>query len=84
NYAPPKRTLPKSPFISDKTLKKRWDVVNCHATQDQLLDQHTLEHMTLYQKNIEHFVGTVKVPVGLAGPLRVNGLFASDDYLIPL
>ena len=84
NYAPPKRTLPKSPFISDKTLKKRWDVVNCHATQDQLLDQHTLEHMALYQKNIEHFVGTVKVPVGLAGPLRVNGLFASDDYLIPL
>ena len=26
----------------------------------------------------------MKVPVGLAGPLRVNGLFASGDYYVPL
>ena len=26
----------------------------------------------------------MKVPVGLAGPLRVNGLFAQGDYYIPL
>lgn len=40
--------------------------------------------MHVYEKNIEHFIGTVKLPVGLAGPLRVNGLFANDDYLVPL
>ncbi|MBI4641983.1 MAG: hydroxymethylglutaryl-CoA reductase, partial [Candidatus Tectomicrobia bacterium] len=33
---------------------------------------------------IENFIGTAKVPVGLAGPLRVNGLFAQGDYYIPL
>jgi hydroxymethylglutaryl-CoA reductase (NADPH) len=37
-----------------------------------------------YNKNIENLIGTVKVPVGLAGPLRVNGLFAQGDYYIPL
>ncbi|MEF1282388.1 3-hydroxy-3-methylglutaryl-CoA reductase, partial [Vibrio fortis] len=37
-----------------------------------------------YEKNIEHFIGTVKVPVGISGPLRVNGLFAEGDYLVPL
>lgn len=29
-------------------------------------------------------VGTVKLPLGIAGPLRVNGLHASGDYLVPL
>ncbi len=37
-----------------------------------------------YERNIEHFIGTVRVPVGLIGPLRVNGLFAHGDYYVPL
>ena len=37
-----------------------------------------------YEKNIENFIGTASIPIGLAGPLRVNGLNAQDDYLIPL
>src|SRR5438105_8257598 len=40
-----------------------------------------MEH---YRHNIENFIGTVKVPIGLAGPLRVNGLFAQGDYYVPL
>jgi hydroxymethylglutaryl-CoA reductase (NADPH) len=40
--------------------------------------------MAAYEHNIENFVGTVKVPVGMAGPLRVNGLFAQGDYMLPL
>ncbi|HZP81295.1 MAG TPA: hydroxymethylglutaryl-CoA reductase [Chthonomonadaceae bacterium] len=40
--------------------------------------------MERYQSNIENFIGTVKVPVGLAGPLRVNGLVAQGDYYVPL
>lgn len=34
--------------------------------------------------NIEQFVGMAQVPVGLAGPLRVNGLHAHGDYYVPL
>lgn len=34
--------------------------------------------------NIEQFVGMAQVPVGLAGPIRVNGLFAHGDYPVPL
>ncbi len=37
-----------------------------------------------FARNIENFIGTLQVPIGLAGPLRVNGLFAQGDYLIPL
>jgi len=34
--------------------------------------------------NIENFIGVAQVPVGLAGPLRINGEHASGDFYIPL
>ncbi len=37
-----------------------------------------------YGGNIENFLGTVQLPVGLVGPLRVNGLFANGDFRVPL
>jgi hydroxymethylglutaryl-CoA reductase (NADPH) len=36
------------------------------------------------QGNCEHFVGVAQVPVGLAGPLRVQGEHAQGEFLIPL
>ena len=34
--------------------------------------------------NIENFVGVAQVPLGFAGPLRVNGEHAKGEFLIPL
>jgi hydroxymethylglutaryl-CoA reductase (NADPH) len=34
--------------------------------------------------NIEHFSGVAQVPIGLTGPLRVNGEFATGDFYVPL
>jgi hydroxymethylglutaryl-CoA reductase (NADPH) len=34
--------------------------------------------------NCENFIGVAQVPVGLAGPLRVNGEFAQGDFLVPM
>jgi hydroxymethylglutaryl-CoA reductase (NADPH) len=38
----------------------------------------------LTEGNIENFVGVAQVPVGLAGPLTVNGEHAKGDFLIPM
>lgn len=34
--------------------------------------------------NMENFVGFARIPVGVLGPLRVNGLHASGDFYVPL
>jgi hydroxymethylglutaryl-CoA reductase (NADPH) len=34
--------------------------------------------------NIERFMGVAQVPIGLAGPLLVNGEYAQGEFLIPL
>lgn len=54
------------------------------AGEPVLADAQTLAGTDAYHGHIENFIGTVKVPVGLAGPLRINGLFARGDYYIPL
>jgi hydroxymethylglutaryl-CoA reductase (NADPH) len=34
--------------------------------------------------NIENFTGVAQIPIGLAGPLKVNGEHAQGEFLIPL
>ncbi len=36
------------------------------------------------QGNIENYIGMTRVPTGLVGPLRINGLHANGDFYIPL
>lgn len=41
-------------------------------------DPHTLAG------NVEHFVGIAQIPLGVAGPLKVNGEHANGEFLIPM
>jgi hydroxymethylglutaryl-CoA reductase (NADPH) len=34
--------------------------------------------------NIENFIGTVQIPLGIAGPITINGEHAQGNFLIPL
>jgi hydroxymethylglutaryl-CoA reductase (NADPH) len=56
------------------------------TAQDErlLADPDTLDAAQAYSASIENMIGTVKVPVGIVGPLRVNGLNANGDFVIPL
>jgi len=38
----------------------------------------------LLKGNVEHFTGVAQVPIGIAGPLTVNGEHAKGDFVIPM
>src|ERR671927_1272335 len=51
----------------------------------------SLEHVSSYSfdpgvltGNVEQFVGVAQVPIGLAGPLLVNGEHAQGEFYVPL
>lgn len=75
--------------ISLRALKDYWKILRAHtnanATTEALIaDPATLDVLDSFENNIENCIGTLKMPMGVIGPLRINGLFACDDYYIPL
>ena len=51
----------------------------------------SLEHVSSYSfdpslltGNVEQFVGVAQVPIGVAGPLLVNGEYAQGEFYVPL
>jgi hydroxymethylglutaryl-CoA reductase (NADPH) len=34
--------------------------------------------------NCEHFVGVAQVPIGIAGPIKINGEHAKGEFLVPM
>jgi hydroxymethylglutaryl-CoA reductase (NADPH) len=81
----PAPKVPGGGRVSPEVVERRWQLLAEHSeARSQLLDSQTTAQMERYERNIENFIGTVKVPIGLAGPLRVNGIFAQGDYYVPL
>ena len=77
--------VPGGGLVAPADIDARWQLPGLPgAAREQLLDDRSSAEASVYERNIEHFIGTVRVPVGLIGPLRVNGLFAHGDYYVPL
>ena len=73
---------------SHKTVNYIWKKLGGlgidQETQNQIADPSSLAHIEAYNANIENFIGTIKVPVGVIGPVKIRGINASGDYPIPL
>jgi hydroxymethylglutaryl-CoA reductase (NADPH) len=52
------------------------------ATPEHLFKQSFDPSLT--QGNIENFIGVAQVPIGLAGPVKVNGEHANGEFVIPM
>jgi hydroxymethylglutaryl-CoA reductase (NADPH) len=85
NFNSPSPKIARGNYLTSELIERRWQMLGTSLQNRQaLLDSNTTALMEHYRGNIENFIGAVKLPVGLAGPLRVNGLFARGDYYIPL
>src|SRR5262249_35778394 len=72
-----------------QSIKALWQRLkkDGHATDEDeavIADSRTVQRAERYSKNIENFIGTAKVPVGVIGPLRINGIHANGDFFVPL
>ena len=62
--------------------------------RQQFVEKYTgkkLEHIQNYSfdphilaGNCEHFTGVAQIPIGFAGPIKINGEHATEEYLIPM
>lgn len=70
-------------------MDRHWDTLLAHtpliaADKAILADAGTLGEIEAYQHNIENCIGSLKIPLGVLGPLRINGAHAQGDYYVPL
>jgi hydroxymethylglutaryl-CoA reductase (NADPH) len=68
----------------DSAIKARQQFVKDYSGVElQHVDKYSFDpHIT--QGNCEHFIGVAQVPIGIAGPLLVNGEHAKGEFLIPM
>jgi hydroxymethylglutaryl-CoA reductase (NADPH) len=79
----PAPKIPGGADLSAEALDRRWALLPAAAQDRPVLDDQPGQREQ-YRHNVENFIGVARVPIGLAGPLRVNGLFAHGDYYVPL
>ena len=74
-----KLTTPK-----EATAVRRRAIEKLTDTALENIGAHTIDTDTACKKNIENMIGATQVPLGIAGPLKINGEHALGTYYIPL
>jgi len=84
--AQPLRIVSKATAQSVRALwqRLRAETASTEADEAAIADPASLDAAEAYSKHIENFIGTVKVPLGVIGPLRINGIHAHGDFFVPL
>lgn len=69
---------------SRKAMEGRIDFIKSFTGKDPKFIHESIKDTSVFQGNIEHLTGFAQVPLGIAGPIRINGEYANGDFLIPL
>lgn len=78
--------IPRSPDndYTNEAASTRRDFVKARTGAELRHVSHTSVDPSLLPGNIEHFTGVAQVPMGIAGPLLVNGEHAQGEFYVPL
>lgn len=83
----PVSRVPALPSIGGRALDRVWRLPgdrDCSAQRQVLCGPDVVAQASGFANNIENFAGVVRIPLGFAGPIQVNGLFASGETVLPL
>jgi len=67
-----------------KTEHRRAAISELTGVEFRHINHFSFNTEDVTKRNIENMIGAVQVPLGVAGPLGVNGEYASGEYYIPL
>ncbi|MCQ6253420.1 hydroxymethylglutaryl-CoA reductase (NADPH) [Methanocaldococcus sp.] len=48
------------------------------------ISKYSIDEEMAIKKNIENMIGAIQIPLGFAGPLKINGEYAKGEFYIPL
>ncbi len=80
DHSPLPARVPGAGRVDSEAIRRRW--AGLPSTSQEVLWNGG--DLAAYGRHIENVIGEVRVPVGVAGPLRVNGSAAHGDYWVPL
>jgi hydroxymethylglutaryl-CoA reductase (NADPH) len=70
-------------YTAEAARKRREFAAAKSGTELHHVGQHSFDPHVLHG-NIENFLGVAQVPIGLAGPLQINGEHAQGEFFVPL
>ncbi len=72
-------------LLSKEAQLKRIETLERQGAKlEYLTGKKHIEDSSVFQGNIENYLGLAQIPVGIIGPLRINGLYAHGDFYVPL
>jgi hydroxymethylglutaryl-CoA reductase (NADPH) len=74
---------PSNDYTQELAATRRGFVQERTGTELRHVGQYSLDPATV-QGNVENFLGVAQVPIGLAGPLQIDGEHARGEFYIPL
>ncbi|MDE1768682.1 MAG: hydroxymethylglutaryl-CoA reductase (NADPH) [Candidatus Micrarchaeota archaeon] len=69
----------------DSAVKIRRSVIEQHSkVKLEHIGTTAFDYARIMGRNAENVIGTVSIPLGVAGPLKINGEFAKDEFYVPM
>lgn len=63
---------------------RRWKALDRESSRRELFDPTARRDAHVYDNNIESYIGTARIPLGIAGPVLVHGRTGSTAYDVPM
>lgn len=77
--------IPREAVWTKEAQKQRLNILEKQGIDFAYLSgKRHIEDPNIFQGNIENFIGMAQLPVGVIGPLRINGVHANGDFYVPM